>query len=231
MRRPSLRHLPAAALLALAAACADEPAGPAPMGVPEAAPLADVVIETMTKDSTSASFTLTPSGGVFRMGPHYVYFPANSVCDPSSSYGVTEWDKPCRPLTAPIRFTAQVYKSGKAQWVYFTPNIRFVPTTNQSGWVWLYMKVDAGRRGLDPSRYSLLWYSAPGAAPIDESVTDPTLRTLVWPEESLIFRRIKHFSGYQVHDGYVEEIDALPGGLTGELDGLTTLSGTTTRLW
>ncbi len=194
------------------AACVDSPAGPRSVNVPEGAPNAMVVINRMAPDSTSATFTVTPTGGVFSMGPHHLYFPSRAICDPArSTYGVTEWDKPCEPLSSSITIKAEVRVTNGVPWVYFTPNLRFVPSSNPSRWVWLYLE---SRKPVDPAdldRFKIFWFSEVGAVAIDESLADPTLVTHLWPETGLVYRRIKHFSGYQVHDGRAASGDAFAG--------------------
>jgi len=192
----------AAVLVLGTAACIDTPTAPRSVNVPEGAPNAMVAINRMAPDSTSATFTVNGNGGIFSMGPHHVYFPARAICDPAkSSYGPTEWDKPCEPLASSITIKAEVRVTNGVPWVFFTPNLRFVPSSYPSRWVWLYLE---SRRPISPSdvdRFTILWFSEAGADPINESLADPTLVTHIWPETGLVYRRIKHFSGYQVHDG------------------------------
>lgn len=178
--------------------------GQGPAGVPHP----DIIIHHVSDDSTSAEFTVTATGGVFAIGPHAIYFPANSICDPAtSSYGPTEWDKPCEVLTEPIRFRAEVRNETGRQWVDFTPAVRFVPTDELASAVWLYMKTSALSADPDSAmaallRMSILYSPGLGVAGTNEALLDPTLRTYVWLDGGVAFRRIKHFSGYNVHDGF-----------------------------
>jgi hypothetical protein len=48
---------------------------------------------------------------------------------------------------------------------------------------------------------SILWSPAIGVPGIDESLEDPSLRTYVSPWSGYAYRRIKHFSGYNVTSG------------------------------
>ena len=192
----------AAVLLLGTTACVDSPSAPRSVSVPDGAPNAMVIINQMAPDSTSATFTVTPSGGVFSMGPHHLYFPSRAICDPATStYGTTEWDKPCEALSTPITIRAEVRVTNGVPWVYFTPNLRFVPSSYPTRWVWLYLESRQPIDYADLDRFTILWFSEVGAVAIDESLSDPTLRTHIWPETGLVYRRIKHFSGYQVHDG------------------------------
>ena len=178
--------------------------GRAPAGVPRA----DVIVDYMAEDSASADFTVTPSGGVFNLGPHAIYFPANAICDPAtSSYGPTEWDAPCDVLTGPIRFHAEIREVDGRSYVDFTPAVRFVPTNDPANSVWLYMKTSALSADPDSAmsvlrRMSVLYSAAIGDLGINEALNDPSLRTYVWLDGGIAFRRIKHFSGYNVYDGW-----------------------------
>ncbi len=178
--------------------------GRAPVGVPRA----DVIVEFMAEDSTSADFTVTPSGGVFNLGPHAIYFPANSICDPAtSSYGPTEWDAPCDALTGPIRFHAEIREVDGRSYVDFTPAVRFVPTSDPANSVWLYMKTSALSSDPDSAmaalrRMSVMYSHSIGDVGVNEALADPSLRTYVWMSGGIAFRKIKHFSGYNIFDGW-----------------------------
>lgn len=211
------RNLGAIVLLTLAlAACADNevvaPAampwgglslGQAPAGIPSA----DIIIHSVADDSLSAEFTVTPTGGVFNLGPHAIYFPAHSICDPAtSSYGPGEWDAPCTPLTEPIRFRAEIREMDGRSWVDFSPAVRFVPTEDPVNAVWLYMKTASLSTDSDSAlamlrHMSVLYSPALGDPGINEALTDPSLKTYVWLDGGVAFRRIKHFSGYNVYSG------------------------------
>ena len=186
------------ALTALLAACGESAVAPtAP--VVDAGARFNVSIDNMASDLSSADFTVTSTGGVFQMGPHAVYFPAQSICDPASStYGLTEWDKPCVAATAPIQIHAQLRTVGGYEVVEFTPALRFAP----SKWVMIYMHSAALKTA--SHRLSILWSPAQGAPGVDESLTDPTVQTHTLRSYGVLYRRIKHFSGYQVSAGVAD---------------------------
>ena len=200
----SFMRLTLTSAVALLAACsaADQATAPVrPSARPAGAPSLDVITNSVAPDSLSADFTVTPSGGMFSLGNNAVYFPANSICDPeTSSYGEGHWDEPCTPLDHSIDFHAEVRRGESGQtWVDFTPAVRFVPTDDPNQTVWMLMKA-----GLDvtPDNYSsfgMEWM--PNGTPdlsVDEGASDSALKTYVDLDRDVVFRRVKHFSGYIV---------------------------------
>ena len=187
------------ALTAALAACGDSTVSPTAPAV-ENGPRFAVTIDNMATDLSSADFTVTSTGGVFRMGPHAVYFPGLSICDPSTStYGLTEWDKPCHAAINPVRIHAELRTVGGYEWVEFSPALRFVP----GKWVMMYMHADA-LTSAQSSTLKILWSPSNGRPGIDESLTDPTLKTYALPSYGLLYRRVKHFSAYQVSSGVAD---------------------------
>lgn len=195
------------ALVAITAACADSSV--APMSnksdvLPGGAPNMLIVVNRMAPDERSAEFTVDQSGGYFRMGKHGIVFPRNVICDPNrSDYGPSFWDEDCRTLRRPILIHAELRTQDGREWVDFTPQLRFKPSRNPSDWVWIYMLV-GGAAQFDPS-LNILWSPAIGVPGIDESLDDPSLRTYV--KGGYAYRRIKHFSGYNVTSGRTESDD------------------------
>jgi hypothetical protein len=150
----------------------------------------------------STKFTVTPSGGVFFVGNHAVVFPAGGICDPAtSSYGPGEWDAPCSALNRPITISAKVKTVKGVTSVDFTPELRFVPSDDQSRWVWIYMFTPNARSATDLSQFNILFAQTLGATPVNDAAEDPSLRTYVDSRLGMSFRRIKHFSGYVVLNG------------------------------
>lgn len=201
MRRTNWKTVSTLVTMAVVVGCADNgistprsvSVAPAPMMLaPDGRPqlsLAGALPSTLTAD-----FTITPAGGVALVGNHAVVFPANSVCDPATSgYGAASWDAPCTPLTKAITVHASV--SGSS--VDFTPSIRFVPSSDASRWVWLFLYTPSaiGRTG-DLSAFNIYYAPTAGGALVDETSSDPTLRTYVDTRSGVSVRRVKHFSGY-----------------------------------
>jgi hypothetical protein len=176
---------------------APQAAAPAPMSLaPQGRPHLDLV--GGFPDSTAVDFTVGPNGGIFNAGNHAVVFPSQSVCDPAtSSYGPGTWDDPCTPLQSSITVHAEVRRiNGFQTAVDFTPSLRFVPSDNPARWVWLVMFTPSAVGSSDLTGFNILWERTFGAAAVDETPADSSLRTYVDTWQGVSLRRIKHFSGY-----------------------------------
>ena len=139
------------------------------------------------------NFTIDPSQTqLLQLGANGLYVPANAVCKlGTSSYGMGTWNDACEPQTAPMTITAVVRNAATDHpSVTFEPALRFSPATE----VWLYMSV-TDQATLDKSK--VLYYCS-NTGCIDESQTDADLKTYVDKKHYMVFRRIKHFSGYVV---------------------------------
>ncbi len=153
--------------------------------------------------SASASFTVGRAGGVFYIGSHAVVFPANSICDPATSgYGSAAWDAPCAPATQPITITSTATVANGRTWVQFSPDLRFVPSSNPRTQVWLFLRTPAavGATG-DLSSFNILYAPGTSATLIDEAASNATLRTYVDTRLGISARVLQHFSGYTSSNG------------------------------
>ena len=186
----------AAALTLLTAACDQARSPLAPKAhAPTASPLwvhagGDTLVDTFTLPAgTTASFTEDFGDG------SVVEFPRGlaSVCDAQSTrYGPGTWDQPCTVATQPITFTVKMWKEANGMpHIDFSPSVRFAPEVNVS--LAFHSPTAAN------AWWSNIQYCATAtSACIDESLTDPSLTTDTDPATGYIFRRIKHFSGYNV---------------------------------
>jgi hypothetical protein len=139
------------------------------------------------------SFTIDPSQAQsLSLGASHLDIPANAVCDlATSSYGVGTWNDACSHQTEAFTVTAVVRNAATDHpSVEFQPALRFSPEANVN--LYLYVTDQAT---LDASRV-MQYCNATGC--VDESLTDPDLRSNVDVENKVVFRRIKHFSGYVV---------------------------------
>jgi hypothetical protein len=139
------------------------------------------------------SFVIDPSQTqALSLGASHLDIPANAVCDlASSSYGPDHWDDSCTPQTDTFTVTAVVRNAATDHpSVDFEPALRFSPDANVG--LYLFVTDDAT---LDASR-TVKYCNANGC--VDESLTDPSLVSNVDLVNRVVFRRIKHFSGFIV---------------------------------
>jgi len=194
MRHSHTSRISAKTLLAvvgfgLLGACADSVSSP----TAEISAKAPAGFNTLVGTTT---FTWTPGQGVTkRFGDHLVVIPAGAICDPSSSgYGSRQWDKPCTASTHNIVITAFSFTdAGGHPYVDFQPALRFVPTKE----VFLYMR-DGVRDG---STTVDIGYCSTPVTCTNESSNDPSLVTHRIGRSRIVYRRLKHFSGYTIIQG------------------------------
>jgi hypothetical protein len=128
------------------------------------------------------------------LGANLLSLPANSICDIAlSSYGSSHWNEPCSPEREAVTITAVVRAANSAHpSIDFYPAMRFSPDKN----VALYFYVPVAER--QQSHDMVMKYCNDEKVCVDESLTDASLRTMTDRTNSVVFRRIKHFSGYIV---------------------------------
>jgi len=143
---------------------------------------------------------------VFSLGPNRLEIPANAVCAlGTSSYGAAFWNSPCTPETSPVRLTVTV-KDAQSDHpsLEFQPAMRFNPQAN----VQLFMYVPNVSRA-DAKNWVITYCPSGGSGSgkcVNEAQTDNDLRTFVDYDNSVLFRRLKHFSLYRVDSssGYIQ---------------------------
>jgi hypothetical protein len=197
-----------------AAACGESATGPstaASKGLSPNAPVFDYSATPYQLGFTQQEFGVTSEGGTFTLaGLYSVNFPANSVCDPArSTYGPTEWDKPCATLadgqTLKIRAIVAFTSSGLA--IDFSPALRFSPSTQVTISTDVFASLIRANRDYfvkNPSSLNplaILYSSNLGGAPSSDYVRDASLVTHVDLDSGTIWRRVKHFSGYNMTSG------------------------------
>lgn len=200
------------------------------------APALSLASNGRSDHSVITTLTISPAGGTYHIGDFDVVIPAGAVCDPAStSYGPAHWNSECAPANRDI--TVQVIAAGHQGQVSidFKPDLRFRPS---AGWVTVrtaaykdLLTSDAVRALPTSSSYFsnfiILYVPTGGQSHIDEvrSTGDPSLVTHIDRATGIVWRRVKHFSGYMITSG-----DKCTGTLSG--DGTTcivdgTLSGST----
>ena len=186
----------------------------APVRAPRAAINASVAGPVNPADTLNVSFQVGPEGGVFALGRHWIAFPANSVCDMSqTAYGEAHWNELCPIASEPVTINAQVFvdQAGRPH-VEFAEHLRFDPTKQ----VILHLTFDYREGDATPE----IFWRKDDASAVDEGDLDPAMVTRegdYW----MVYRRVKHFSGYLVSMGYLK-LDG--GGDDGDEDASLDLS-------
>ena len=162
---------------------------------------------TLVGDTTVVAFNvLYRKEAVYLLGRHWIYFSPNSICDPNkTAYGEGEWNNSCQPAKRDIPITAKIYADSNGRPVVsFEPHLRFDPTK----YVILHMTFDIA--GM--SEPKILWFKKEfnGQNGVDEASNDEALITQK-DDQLLVYRRIKHFSGYTVSTGFLRDDTTLEG--------------------
>jgi hypothetical protein len=135
-------------------------------------------------------------------GGHRLWVQEGGVCDPASSYGTGTWDDACLIAAGPVLVSVKSWTDAQAHpHVDFSPDLRFAPQLDaRRPSAELYLK---DRAALSSAPVSILYCNAAGC--VDESLADPSMVTIRDRQQGYVYRRIKHFSGYQVSTGREEE--------------------------
>lgn len=176
--------------IGMVSACADSTVAPASSEVAAfKAPAAFSIIGGVQ------TFRVRNSEGITqRIGGHLINIPANSICALNSSYGTTEWDKPCSLLQGDVVITATVlYDLENHPFIDFQPAMRFAPNKV----VTLFLR---NGRASQATQLNVNYCDNLGQC-VDESLNDPSVKPFRVGATSLIGRRVKHFSGYYVAVG------------------------------
>ena len=139
------------------------------------------------------SFTVDPSQAqALSFGASHLDIPANAICDlATSSYGLGTWNDACTPQSKPMILTAVVKNAATDHpSVEFQPALRFSPASNVN--LYLYVTDQATLDATKVMKYCT------ASSCVDEALADSDLRSNVDVGNKVVFRRIKHFSGYVV---------------------------------
>ena len=210
MRRNTL-YLLVGAVAALAVACGDSAVAPAR----SANSLSAAASPSLSAGGNNQNRTLlgtielSPNGGAYRVGDFDIVMPAGAVCDPATTkYGPRFWDDDCTPAGRSITVNVIAKKEGKHVSVDFQPDLRFRPA---AGWVVIQtgaysdLLTSSAVRQLPGKsaffeNFSIQYVPTGGGRQINEFRTtgDASLLTHVDLRSGLVWRRVKHFSGYIV---------------------------------
>lgn len=160
-----------------------------------------VTADLSSTDTSKFTFAVnTRKATVIDLGQgNSLYFPAASVCDLSSSYGWDQWDQPCVPATGNVKIDGKAWldRYGNPR-VDFAQHVRFVPSNDPNHWVVLTFTDSSAAlyKGTN-----ILYCVDLTANCVNEATTDSTLATHTDPVTGKLWRRLKHFSGYNVFSG------------------------------
>jgi hypothetical protein len=214
MRRNTLL-LFVGAVVALAVACRDSAVAPARSATSLSASAAPSLSSSASNANRTllGSIELSPNGGTYHVGDFDVIMPAAAVCEPAvTKYGPRHWDDDCVAARRTITVNVIAKTNGSKVSVDFQPDLRFRPSAG-----WVVIQTSAYRellttqsvRQLSPSssyfnNFAILYVPTGGKAQIDErrSTGDGSLVTHVDLRSGLVWRRVKHFSGFLVSLGF-----------------------------
>lgn len=128
------------------------------------------------------------------LGPNSISIPGNAVCNlATSGYGVDYWNKACAPETHPVTLVITIKNAASAHpSIDFAPAMRFSPNKD----VQLFMY--APHVGKNEAKNWVMLYCPDVGRCYDESARDESLTTSIDRANNMLFRRVKHFSGYTV---------------------------------
>jgi hypothetical protein len=206
-----LSTLAFAAVAVAATSCGDSATGPVATSPRALSPFAAAFDNSQSGQGQSAitsDFTVTPSGGTFTIlnGRYKITFPAGSICDPATStYGPTEWDAPCSVMTqGQVQIHAALSSSG-GQGIDFSPALRFSPSTVVTISTSQFSGMLKQGQSYYAAHLSLLnflpIYSASAGIASADFAIDPSVITHIDFATGLVWRRVKHFSGYYMSSG------------------------------
>ena len=187
-------------------ACSTDATSPLPLAAPESAGFSKGSLKPSDDvDDDVYTFTVDPRrDNYLTFGAHSLWLPAHSVCDPASStYGIGTWNDACSPLTTRITITAKVRSTSRGlPRVDFQPALRFNPT--KTAYLTFAVK---GKKAKEAAGMRILYCPSSAAKDcVDEALTDPSLETVLDRPMKMVYRRIKHFSGYLVAErGFTED--------------------------
>ena len=188
-----LRWAGLASAIALVAACSDAPTA-APTAVAATGDLAFAKGGNGKSTVASKVFTVVPGQPLqVALGNFTLYMQANAVCAQNQGYGREFWNQPCVLEKTPVNFTAiWTVKDGEGS-LTFNRDIRFSPSAR----VYLSVKATGKWKNTD----AILWLEGEGAKAhwVDEGTYDRDMRTYRANGGTLLWRRLKHFSGYNIN--------------------------------
>ncbi|HEY0994722.1 MAG TPA: hypothetical protein VGD77_01905 [Gemmatimonadaceae bacterium] len=189
-----------ASAMALVAACSDAPTA-APAAVAAGGEMAFAKGGNGKNTVDSRVFTIVPGQPLtVALGNYTLYMSSNALCAQNQGYGREFWNQPCTLEKTPVNITATWSAEDGEGNISFNRDVRFSPSAR----VYLLLKATGKFRNTD----AILWREGEGskAVWVDEGTYDRDMRTYSANGGTLLWRRMKHFSGYNVGHG---ECDSL----------------------
>ena len=215
---PSVRGFVAGVAVLSLAACSDSTTSlrqTAPHT--SSAPTFDFSGAASALGSSEYDFVVNADGGSFSVGAYTVSFSGNSVCDPTTStYGSTEWDNNCDVLAAgqSIKVHATTSLTSDGLTVDFTPALRFSPSAKVTISTDMFASFILANQDYFQTHHSalsafaILYSPGLGSKAVNDFTADRSVTTHVDLNTGIVWRRVKHFSGYSVVTG--ESCDPSP---------------------
>ena len=178
------------------------PPPPPPPATASASFSRDVSANGASTAPITVTFTIKPfDDNTIVIGPHLLVIPAGSVCDPASSgYGEGVWNRGCASVRHPIEVVATATVVNGHPLVDFNTHLRFKPTPMfNRGAVMLYLRDNHAT-----SASKIAWCPTANSSCVDESkrpVDAVELKTWYDASGYWVYRKIQHFSGYNVTGG------------------------------
>jgi len=177
------------------------------------APSLDVNASLWFSGFQTTTITLTAAGGTYSIGNglFMIKIPSNAVCDPAtSSYGDGTWDSPCTTLAASQSLNVTVtygFTDSNVPVLDVSPGIRFSPNSVVTLGTNAYASAivaDSSYFAANPQalHYFGMYYTADlGKTAHTVAGQDNSLITHVNLGTGFVWRRVKHFSGYNILSG------------------------------
>ena len=201
--RTSVPHIALLASALFLGACAGESTSPSASSPSRAVEAASMFVPSASSKALygvvdgTYSVTFDPKQSQsFVLGLNRLDIPGGAICDLlTSGYGPAFWNRPCDSQKKSVTLTVVIKNSQSAHpEVQFYPAMRFSP--NKTVQLFMY----APKVSQKDAKNWLMYYcpdKGMGSC-IDESLTDSQLTTYIDYRASVLFRRVKHFSGYVV---------------------------------
>ncbi|HEX3866985.1 MAG TPA: hypothetical protein VHV78_09540 [Gemmatimonadaceae bacterium] len=211
--RPFIRFFIGSAATCLVASCSDAPTAPSSNATQQQQSASGPAFDFLKIGGPAVVpgiIQVTGKGGTFTLGQYTLTFPANAICDPTkSTYGPTEWNKPCTTLGPgqSVFIFAVLSLGSNGLGADFSPALRFSPSATVTISTNAFVTTIKSNAALYAANHSalnsLVLYYAPsaGAAVQADFLNDPSVVTHVNLSTGQIWRRVKHFSGYIMTSG------------------------------